>query len=284
MKLRISCLANDSVGMDKPFWGEHGASYLLETNGARILFDTGTTWDILQHNLKILDLNLGGVSQVILSHGHYDHTGGLLGVLQHTQHPLLLGDPLVFNRKVSRNSKTGQDHEIGVPHSRHQLEELSEVRLSVEPVEVLPGIMVTGRIPRLTDYEHIPPSMLAEIDGTLQPDPLLDDRSIVIDLGDSLVLLCGCCHAGIINTLMYTDDLYHKPFKAVIGGIHLSGAKAERIERTVQELKHRFKPEMLHFNHCTGLQATASLINAFGDRVDPCLSGSQLEYEMETAA
>lgn len=280
MNLRISCLANDSVGMDRPFWGEHGASYLIEAGEKRILFDTGTSWEILQHNLNELHMDLNGVSQVILSHGHYDHTGGLMGVLQHTDHPVLLGDPLVFNRKISRNPENGQEHDIGLPYTRAQVEALADVRLSKEAVDVLPGIRVTGRIPRVTGYEQIPPHMLIELDGGMQPDPLLDDRSVVIDLGGSLVLLCGCCHAGIINTLMYVDAMYHKPLKAVIGGIHLSGAKPERIERTVQELRTRFVPEKLHFNHCTGLHATAALLNAFGDQVDPCLAGAQLEYEM----
>jgi len=278
MEVKITCLTNDSVGMEGRFWGEHGASYLVESGPTRILFDTGSSWEIIEHNLRELQMDLRGVSHIVLSHGHYDHTGGLLGVLAHTRRPTLIADPLIFGRKVSENPQTGVQHEIGLPHPRRKVEALAVLCLTEGALEIIPGISVTGRIPRVTDFEQSPAHMLAEIDGALQPDLLLDDRSMVIDLGEKLVLLCGCCHAGLINTLQYVDGLYHKPLAAIIGGIHLNGAQPERIQKTVQALRDHCQLEKMHFNHCTGLEATAALLNAFGERVEPCLVADQFVY------
>ena len=279
MRIRITCLINDSVGMEGFFWGEHGVSYLIETGGRYLLFDTGSSWEVLHHNLQQLKLNLNDISYIVLSHGHYDHTGGLMGVLSQSHYPTIVADPLLFNRKVSRNSETGEMREIGIPHSRVQVEALADLHLTIEPAEVLPGVTVTGRIPRLTNFEPTPPHMLTEVEGRLEPDWLLDDRSMVVDLGDRLVLLSGCCHSGLINTLLYVETMFGKPLATVAGGIHLNGAKPERIERTIGALQTHFQPDLLYFNHCTGLEATAALMNVFGERVKPFLVGTVLEYD-----
>lgn len=279
MKIKIICLANNNVGMGGPLRGEHGASYLIDEDGKRILFDTGTSWDVLQHNLNKLDINLRDVANIVLSHGHYDHTGGLLGALSQMNRPCIIADPLLFSRKLSRNPETGEMRDIGLPHPRARVEELASLRLTVDPVEVLPGVTVTGRIPRVTDFEPTPAKMLIELDGKIEPDLLWDDRSIVMDLGEQLVLLCGCCHSGLVNTLMYVRKEFAKPVMAIIGGIHLFDAKPERIEKTIKALQNDFQADLMYFNHCTGLEATAELRSSLGERVNFCPVGTVLEFE-----
>ena len=138
--------------------------------------------------------------------------------------------------------------------------------------------MVTGRIPRDNDFEQIPTSMQVEVNGSLEQDQMLDDRSIVLDTEKGLVLLCGCCHAGIINTLHYVRTISQQKIHAVIGGIHLVDAKFTRIDSTLLELQNNFQPEEMYFNHCTGHKAIVALTNAFGEQVRPFVAGEALEF------
>ncbi len=278
MIFRITCLNNDAVGMDSGMWGEHGISYLIEKGDSRILFDTGTSWEILAHNLDKKNLSLSSISHIVLSHGHYDHTGGLLWVLSQTQKPTLVADSLIFNQKYARRDNSDKLIEIGIPYTRQQIEEKAHLLLTDEMVEILPGITVTGRIPRLTSFEKAPQSMLVEMNGEMQPDTLQDDRSIVLQTEKGLVLLTGCCHAGLINTLTEIRSRFAKPIFAITGGIHLVGANAERVQKTIDALRDEFKPAEMYFNHCTGHDAIIALSNAFGEQVKPCLAGAVLEF------
>ncbi len=278
MTFRITCLNNDSVGMDSGMWGEHGISYLIEKGNQRILFDTGTSWEILDHNLKKKKMTLDNVSHVVLSHGHYDHTGGLLWVLSQLKMPTLVADPIIFNQKYSDRGEGKELVEIGIPFTREQIEEKANLLRSAEPVEIMESVIVTGRIPRITSFEKAPQSMLVEIDGEKQPDTILDDRSIVLQTEKGLVLLTGCCHAGIINTLFEIRSRFGKPVYAITGGIHLVGASEERVQKTIEALRDEYKQAEMYFNHCTGLDAIIALTNAFGKQVKPCYAGTILEF------
>jgi 7,8-dihydropterin-6-yl-methyl-4-(beta-D-ribofuranosyl)aminobenzene 5'-phosphate synthase len=106
----------------------------------------------------------------------------------------------------------------------------------------------------------------------------MDDRSIVLNTEKGLVLLCGCCHAGIINTLNYVRSISRQKIHAVIGGIHLVGAKPTRIDSTLGELQNIFQPDEMYFNHCTGRQAIVALTQTFGERVKPYVAGQELVF------
>ena len=196
MTFRITCLNNDTVRMDKGMWGEHGVSYLIEKDNDRILFDTGTSWEIVKHNLKEMGIQLNDVTQIVLSHGHYDHTGGLMGALEQIQQPRLVADPLIFNKKFSRNLDTGELHEIGMPYACELVQDKASLLLTREPVALRPGMTVTGRVTCQTGFEQTPQNMLVEVDGALEQDTLPDDRSMILATDKGLVLLTGCCHAG----------------------------------------------------------------------------------------
>jgi 7,8-dihydropterin-6-yl-methyl-4-(beta-D-ribofuranosyl)aminobenzene 5'-phosphate synthase len=276
-KFSITCLVNDHVNMEGGFWGEHGLSMLIESHEVCLLFDTGTSADILSHNLRVLKRDLKDVTHIVLSHGHYDHTGGLQWVLSQVSSPQIIADPATFDKKFSREEKKAAVS-TGSPLSREQVEKSGNLHVTVEPYRIAPNITVTGWIPRLTTYETTPSTFYIEAEGKLEHDQVLDDRSIVLETERGLVLVCGCCHAGLINTLMHIKESFNRPILAVVGGIHLIGASANRISKTQSALRDEFSPESLHLNHCTGDEAYTSMKCLMGTRVKPFLAGDRLEF------
>lgn len=275
-KFRISCLDNDSVKIFEGFWGEHGLSFLVETDGQSVLFDAGTTGTVMDHNLQMLKKDLSGVSHIVLSHAHYDHTGALDWVLDRTRNPVLVADPDIFLERIS--SREGQEKQTGVPARQDAVEKRSQVVLTTEPFEIGGGITVTGRIPRLNAYEKGNPKMLIRQGGELVTDVFIDDRSLVLEAEDGLVVLLGCCHAGLINTLTYVKERFEAPVKAVIGGTHLLEAGPEQLAWTIRELEEKFRPEGLYLNHCTGFNAMNAFRNALGSRLREMPAGEVLEF------
>jgi len=276
-KFSITCLVNDQVNMENHFWGEHGLSMLIESHDIRLLFDTGSSADIISHNVRTIKKDLRDLPHIVLSHGHYDHTGGLEWVLSQAVAPQIIADPATFDKKFNRE-KNKSPESTGSPLSREQVEKLGHLRVSVEPFKIAAGVTVTGWIPRLTTYETTPSTFFIEADDKLVHDQVLDDRSLILETDRGLVVICGCCLAGLINTLMYVDEMFHQPIHAVVGGIHLVGADNLRITKTQAALRDQFSPEILYLNHCTGDEAYTSLKCLMGTHVKPFLAGDRLEF------
>jgi 7,8-dihydropterin-6-yl-methyl-4-(beta-D-ribofuranosyl)aminobenzene 5'-phosphate synthase len=275
-KFRISCLDNDSVKIFNSFWGEHGLSFLVERDDRMILFDAGTTAAVMDHNLRLFEKDQSGVSHIVLSHAHYDHTGGLDWVLDQTQNPILVADPDLYLERIS--SRDGQIKPTGIPVKKEKVESRSQVVITTELCRIGEGITVTGRIPRLNPYEKGNPKMLIRRGGELETDNFIDDRSLVLEVEDGLVVLLGCCHAGLINTLVYVKERFSAPIKAVIGGTHLLEASPEQLAWTIGELKEKFQPEQMFLNHCTGFNAMVAFRNALGSKLHEMPAGEVLEF------
>jgi 7,8-dihydropterin-6-yl-methyl-4-(beta-D-ribofuranosyl)aminobenzene 5'-phosphate synthase len=277
-QIKITCLVNDSVNMDSGCWGEHGLSFLIETPHNNILFDAGSSPEILAHNLKTLKIKLDTVSYLVLSHGHYDHTGALEWLLGEMKSPSVIADPGTFDLKYYQSQGDKKLHSIGSPLSRKQIELKAKLHVTVEPYTIAEGIYLTGWIPRVTDFENVPKHFVTEQEGELVPDNFLDDRSLVLDTDKGLILVCGCCHAGIINTILHVRKIYAKPVYSVVGGIHLFGATEERISKTLGRIRDTFNIHSYYFNHCTGDEAYAAFKCELGTRVKPFLAGDHLEF------
>ncbi|HBO43225.1 MAG TPA: hypothetical protein DD670_04680 [Planctomycetaceae bacterium] len=146
------------------------------------------------------------------------------------------------------------------------------------PTVVVEGLTVTGPVPRSNDFEDTGgPFFLDE--ACSQPDPLDDDQSLFIETSEGIVVLLGCAHSGVVNTLHYIRRLTgNQPIRAVIGGMHLVGASTRRIERTIEELRP-LCVERLAPAHCTGTPATTALWNAFPDKCQPCSVGTRFEFD-----
>ena len=264
---------------------EHGVSMLVTTYSGSdkdsFLFDTGVTVDGVLHNLDVLGVKGNELHAVVLSHGHTDHTRGLIGFIKRYGRPRV---PIVLHPDayLKRKNIYGDGHESEhIPPSKHDLE-AEDVQIFEErgPTMLIGDhALVTGQIPRTTPFEKGSPSQVALIDGKWEPDPWIhDDQAIVMNVKDKgLVVLTGCGHAGVVNTLKCAREMTGvRQIHAVIGGFHLTGPIFEPIiQPTVQALKE-FNPGVIVPQHCTGWKATHLIAREFPDAFTPNSVGTTM--------
>lgn len=263
MEIKINILSENTANFG--FIAEYGLSILVEVDGLRILMDTGLSFSAT-HNAQLMGTDLATIDRIVLSHGHTDHTGGLREVLRRKGEVEVLAHPDIWALKYALRDKETKEHYVGIPFSREELESLgAHFNLVREPVYITDRIMTTGEIPMLTGYEEIENNLLVKEAGILQPDRLADDIALIIDTDFGLVVILGCAHRGVINTLRYAQKLTgREPVYAIIGGIHLLRASDERIEQTIAGLKE-IGIRRLGVSHCTGFHASARLAQEFKD-------------------
>lgn len=258
---------------------EHGLSFWIEINGRHLLFDTGQGL-VLSSNADQLGVPLNQTDAVILSHGHYDHTGGVDSVILVARPLKVYGHQAVLEPKYTRGID-GSSHECGMPlPAREAIRACGDRYIRTEhQMEIVDGVFATGEIPRRTDFEDTGGPFFTDPDGR-NADPLLDDQAVFFDTRCGIVVLLGCAHAGIINTLEYVRELTHgRRIHAVMGGMHLVAASRERMQRTVSALL-QLEVERLYPAHCTGFEAAAGLWNAFPGKCLRCAVGTQTEFEI----
>lgn len=276
--IRITVLVENSVHR-QGLVAEHGLSFHIQSGEQSLIFDTGQT-DLAVINAETLQLPLDRVEALVLSHGHYDHTGGVPAMLEVVPSARIYLHPAAFEKRFSQNS--GPSRSIGmsdcVSQAIHQ--HAGGFIKTVGHTEILEGVIATGEIPRATTYEDTGGAFFLDVEGS-RPDPLTDDQALVIDLGRSVVLLLGCAHSGVVNTLDHVQQLTNgKPVSAVIGGLHLGSASEERIQQTIARLRDA-KLMCLAPAHCTGLSATAKLWSAFPDISRPASVGTVFEFKRD---
>lgn len=248
---------------------EHGLSFLVRTPERSLLFDTGQTPEVLAHNARALSVSLDAVDAVVLSHGHYDHTGGLPAVLGERPvevfaHPEVLRPRWGVRRQERRY--------LGPPWTAEELGAQVRWRLSAEPVEVAPDVWTTGEIPRLHPGEAVESRLVVVEEGEDVPDRFPDDQALVLLDGDGLVVVLGCCHAGLVNTLDHVIRTWQRPVRAVLGGSHLAPLDPELARHAATWLQG-LGPVELRLGHCTGSAPLASLRQVHGSRVEPLSVG-----------
>jgi 7,8-dihydropterin-6-yl-methyl-4-(beta-D-ribofuranosyl)aminobenzene 5'-phosphate synthase len=271
--MRITCIVDDRAQSDSQLRAEHGVSFLIESGTQHVLFDTGHSGSVLLHNLAVLGFTPEQIDALILSHGHDDHTGGLPDLLEQVQGVDLYAHPDLFRERF-RKTDTGLKR-VGPAVDGAALAGRAVLRLGTEPVEVIPGVWTTGEIaPRPEPEGHSPYHMIQRGKGWTA-DPYRDDMAVVLETEAGLALICGCCHAGLLNTVAHIRRTFGRDPVGVVGGIHLLHADEPTLDYIISELRS-LGPPQLWIGHCTGDRAFFALRVVFGDRVALCQAGTVL--------
>ena len=259
MGVRITTLSENTANYG--FLAEWGLSILVEVDGTRVLMDTGLGFSAV-HNAQLMGIDLTTIDRIVLSHGHADHTGGLRDVLKLKGEVEIIAHPDIWEAKYVQRSQDALQY-IGIPFAKEELESRgARFNLTREPVQITEHIITTGGIPMLSSYESIDNNLFVKEDG-IYPDPLADDLALILDTDFGLVVILGCGHRGIVNTLRHAQKLTGKEMiYAAIGGIHLFRASDEQIELTIAELQS-MGIQKLGVSHCTGFKASTRLAQEF---------------------
>ena len=259
----MSCLFELTVICDnhagEGLLSEHGLAFALRADGNHILFDTGSG-ETLIHNAAKLGIDLAEISHLVLSHGHYDHTGGVVQVLHLNKHCPVIAHPFVLSERYSRHPERPV-RRISMPVSvQAALQQLAPAQLHFQSISSMlsRNIGITGKIPRISEFEDTGGPFYIDEAGQFS-DLIPDDQALWINTPQGLVIILGCCHAGLVNTVEYIRHLSGESQVAgIIGGLHLLHASPERIEQTLMYLK-KLKPHFIYAGHCTGDDVVVTL-------------------------
>jgi 7,8-dihydropterin-6-yl-methyl-4-(beta-D-ribofuranosyl)aminobenzene 5'-phosphate synthase len=253
-KISITFLVENSVH-ERGLKAEHGLAWHIQFGSHQVLFDTGQT-DLLVENAHQLGISLDRLDAIVLSHGHYDHTGGLAAVAATSACPPVFLHPAAREPKFSLQPD-GTPRFIGLPEASRAVLARPQGKIieTQTCTEVVKGLFVT------------------------QPDPVRDDQAVFFDTSAGVVVVLGCAHAGVVNTLDYIQELNPgRPFRAVLGGLHLLNASPERLAATVEALRQR-EISLLVPAHCTGAAAVARLWESFPGRCAAPGVGRRFPFE-----
>lgn len=277
--IRVTVVCENTAGPVPGILGEHGLSVLIELEGTTLLFDTGQGKSIL-NNLECLKKDPGSVDAIALSHGHYDHTGGLNQVLQHCGPVDVFCHPGVFTERFAAIKTDGRItyRSAGIPFQRSELEDLgARFVFNTAWSEIKPRVYLCGEVPRVTDFEKDDRRLVVRANDGYGQDTIADDQCLVLESAHGLVVILGCAHSGLINTLNHiTAQLPGKSIHTIIGGTHMSFLDEAQLEETIKHL-HHVAFERIGVSHCTGLAPAMRLMQAFGKRFFFATAGSVLE-------
>ena len=272
-KVEITILADNNVIKPGKFLAEYGFSAFVKAFGddeLGILLDTGCG-EVIEHNMELAKIGWDEINYIVLSHRHFDHTGGLMKVLEHTKAPIV-AHPSLFEPSFLWIRNKFIDGSI--PFSKVQLENKGARFYFIrEMFKLMDGIAVNGEIPRVS-FEKSPETFKLE-DGKIVNDPMLDDMAIFAKTKNGGIVITGCAHSGVVNTAIKAKEVMGD-LHAVIGGFHLIFSPQERIEKTAEELVKM--ANILAPTHCSGFIIHGEIAKRAKDKLMPVGSGIKLTF------
>ena len=280
--MKVTILCENTVGVPFPggLMGEHGISYLIEGKSTT-LYDTGQGVGII-NNMNIMGRNAESIDEIIISHGHYDHTGGLMLVLKNRDRPVpVYLHPDAFSNKIAYIETPGENFElpIGFPDS---MEEYKKNRADFKFInnftKINDNIFAISDVVRPAGWKTWDVRLKVKEGEKIINDPFNDDLSLLLETDSGPVVLLGCAHAGLVEIL---DDLSnktgYKEFHAVIGGTHLGSASEEYINKAIDALKN-YKVKVVGTSHCTGFYAAAAIMSEFRKEFVVAAVGTSFDF------
>jgi len=262
MDISITTLTENTATIG--FIGEWGLSILIEADNKRILLDTGPGFSAI-YNAQIAGIDFRTINTIVLSHGHFDHTGGLREILaRRTDKMDIIAHPSIWEAKYS--IRENDKRYIGIPFARELLEGLGgRFNLSRQPTWLTGNIVTSGEVPLITGYEEIDQALYVKEKDAFRLDTLYDDLSLAIKTDMGLAIFLGCAHRGMINIIRHFQKITgDERVYSIVGGTHLFSASPERLDSTIAELK-KIGIRKLGVSHCTGFEASARLAAEFKD-------------------
>lgn len=278
MKCRI--LIDNNTIIDKYFLGEPGLSFLIETEGKRILFDTGYSNAFIE-NARKLGENLLELDYIVFSHGHMDHTWGFGSLIKlyseakaegfSHKDPVIVGHPLVFETKLDKDIG-----EIGSLLSKEKASQHFHLQLTEQPLWLTSNLVFLGEIPRNNDFENKSPIGQVSVDGTNADDFMIDDSALAYKTPKGLLIITGCSHAGICNIIDQAKKVCEEDrIVDIIGGLHLLTPSGSQLQGTLDYLE-KINPTHLYPCHCTDLASKIALSRVA--KLEEVGSGLLIEY------
>ncbi len=278
-------IANRSRGN---LYAEHGLSCHIETvvdgRSHSLLFDFGRTFHGFSSNIDTLKIDFDKLEALALSHGHNDHWGGFVEILKSRKEKISKGIPLYVGEEAFAES--GQGERVAHrPPKKEDIESLGlvEVIEIKDPTPIVPGAYLTGRIEKVTDYEKVDPGRWVQREDNREPETFIGEQSVVLNLkGNGLVVVTGCGHVGVVNTVKHAQEITGvRKVHAIMGGFHLTGAKEELIRRTVADVK-AMAPDYIVPMHCTGFEATGVFAKEMPDQFILNTVGTRYIFSLQT--
>ncbi len=271
MDINLTTLTENTA--TRGFIGEWGLSLFIEADNKHILFDTGPGFSVI-YNAQSLSIDFKTIDTIVLSHGHFDHTGGLKDVLTRKGTVDVIAHPDIWGKKYS--FRENNYHYTGIPFPKEQLVGLgARFILSRDPIWISDNIVTSGEVPFITGYEETDQSLYTMDNNSLIRDNFTDDLSLAIKTDKGLSIFLGCAHRGMINIINHFQQTTgEERVYSVVGGTHLISASQERLDKTIADLK-KTEIQKLGVSHCTGFDASIRLAEEFKDKFFLNSSGSR---------